>query len=168
MSLIIARKHPDTGCFSLFADKQVNNGDERFHTPVSKIWSRYDRLMGYVGYTKLLQILKKEKWKHDSPSVYYHAIDVIAPRAIDLAIQNHVTECHEIEGEMLIAEGDQLVLIQNNGCVIDISDVEYYAIGSGRDYAMGALYLGADMGRVFEAVNYHCTSVGKEFEILKI
>jgi ATP-dependent protease HslVU (ClpYQ) peptidase subunit len=152
MTTVIAIQY-DQGV-DMIADSQINaNGKPYFHPDMVKIVERNKYLIGIAGRVIALQAIQNN-WNPPAltatykDSLYKFVITKIVP-SLKMFIEDSkiFTDKEKEEGELfsvLIAIKGELFEIDEDYSVSRRED-GVYAIGSGSDYALGALMAGADM-----------------------
>jgi ATP-dependent protease HslVU (ClpYQ) peptidase subunit len=138
----------------MIADSQINaNGKPYFHPDMVKIVERNKYLIGIAGRVIALQAIQNN-WNPPAltatykDSLYKFVITKIVP-SLKMFIEDSkiFTDKEKEEGELfsvLIAIKGELFEIDEDYSVSRRED-GIYAIGSGSDYALGALMAGADI-----------------------
>jgi ATP-dependent protease HslVU (ClpYQ) peptidase subunit len=138
----------------MMADSQINaNGKPYFHPDMVKIVERNKYLIGIAGRVIALQAIQNN-WNPPAltatykDSLYKFVITKIVP-SLKMFIEDAkiFTDKEKEEGELfsvLIAMRGELFEIDEDYSVSRRED-GVYAIGSGSEYALGALMAGADM-----------------------
>ena len=153
MTTIIATQ-TDDGVL-MVADSQINSsGKPYFHTDMVKIIERNRFLIGVAGRVIALQTIM-HSWNpppiasNYKGSVYHYMVTKIVPSLKSFIDESKIfTEKEKEEGDLfsiLIATKGQLFEIDEDYSVARRED-GIYAIGSGSDFALGALLSGAQVG----------------------
>lgn len=149
MSLVIAVRDKDR--FVLGADKQVSTGDSKNHTS-TKIWPLRDlpgAIMGGVGSARASQIIQysdivDKNNLQAEPTTDFVVCSLAPTIAATLKASGVVIGpgesgmCDMMPNAFIFAYKDKAWMIWNDLSVAEIDD--YFAIGSGSDVAMGALF----------------------------
>jgi ATP-dependent protease HslVU (ClpYQ) peptidase subunit len=150
MTTIVAVEYEDR--VEMLADSQINsNGKPYFHPDMTKIVERNKYLLGVAGRVVALQAIL-HNWNPPAltsaykGSLYNFVITKIVPSLKSFIDDSKIfTEKEKEEGDMfslLISIKGELFEIDDDYSVARRSDGNY-AIGSGADYALGALLAGA-------------------------
>jgi ATP-dependent protease HslVU (ClpYQ) peptidase subunit len=153
MTTIIATQ-TDDGVL-MVADSQINSsGKPYFHSDMVKIIERNRFLIGVAGRVIALQTIM-HSWNpppiasNYKESVYHYMVTKIVPSLKSFIDESKIfTEKEKEEGDLfsiLIATKGQLFEIDEDYSVARRED-GIYAIGSGSDFALGALLSGAQVG----------------------
>lgn len=69
---------------------------------------------------------------------------------------------------LLVLRSDGKILLFDDGPFPDLVEDEYFAVGSGRDFAIGAMHMGADVQQAVEIAIAHCNSCGRGIDALTL
>jgi ATP-dependent protease HslVU (ClpYQ) peptidase subunit len=152
MTTVIAIQHNDG--VDMISDSQINsNGKPYFHPDMVKIVERNKYLIGIAGRVIALQAIQNS-WNPPALSatykgtIYNFVITKIVPSLKMFIDESKMfTEKEKEEGELfsiLLAIKGEVFEIDEDYSVSRRSD-GIYAIGSGADFALGALMAGADV-----------------------
>jgi ATP-dependent protease HslVU (ClpYQ) peptidase subunit len=157
MTTVIALENDDG--MAMYADSQINsNGRPYFHTDMVKIIERNKYVIGVAGYVSALQAIENN-WTPPNlsatfkGSLYSFMITKVAPSLKEFIDSSKMFSDKQKEDGDLFS-----VLIALHGQVFEI-DQDYsvarrddgcYAIGSGSDFALGALMAGATAHEAME------------------
>ena len=142
-----------------YANRCVVLGDSRVvgdskiysHSDMVKVVTNGNFIIGAAGDVRALQVIL-HTWKPPAPiakdkeNLFQFMISKVVP-----SLKQQLTECGLLESKSADKEFELYVLIAFNGNIFEIdgdlavsrSDSGYYGIGTGGDYALGALYAGA-------------------------
>jgi ATP-dependent protease HslVU (ClpYQ) peptidase subunit len=142
-----------------FANRCVILGDSRVvgdskiysHPDMVKVVTNGNFIIGAAGDVRALQVIL-HTWKppaaiaKDKENLFQFMIGKVVP-----SLKQQLTEYGLLESKSTDKEFELYVLIAFNGNIFEIdsdlavsrSDSGYYGIGTGGDYALGALYAGA-------------------------
>ena len=151
MTTVIALE--DDECMQMYADSQINsNGRPYFHSDMVKIIQRNQYVIGVAGYVAALQAIENN-WNPPAlasnykGTLYSFVITKVIP-----SLKAFIDECKMFTDKQK-EDGDLFsILLAIKGNVFEI-DQDYsvarrddgcYAIGSGSDFALGALMAGAN------------------------
>lgn len=139
MTTIIGMK-TETGVL-LIADRRAMDGSRCGVLSEPKVFASGAALIGFSGTLRSLQALKsglnlRDRQPGETPLQYLTGVLVTEIR---LALHDRmVTE--ETPSEMIVACGGELFVVTSDGSVL-APHRGYDAIGSGQDYALGAMYV---------------------------
>jgi ATP-dependent protease HslVU (ClpYQ) peptidase subunit len=142
-----------------YANRCVVLGDSRIvgdskiysHPDMVKVVTNGNFIIGAAGDVRALQVIL-HTWKppsaiaKDKENIFQFMISKVVP-----SLKQQLTEYGLLESKSADKEFELYVLIAFNGNIFEIdsdfavsrSDSGYYGIGTGGDYALGALYAGA-------------------------
>lgn len=140
MSIIVAREDENDNVIHVAADRRVSSGNFLENISYSKLLKKGDTIIGCVGACRMLQILEYHfefTWT-SLPSMMYNL-----PTALREVFSSHHFGDHKSDraanfGEsLLIAAPFGLFTVHADYCIL--KHEKYAAIGSGRDFALGAM-----------------------------
>lgn len=183
MTCIVALKDPATRTVWMGGDSRRTLGQLAMPLPIdaSKIFSYSGFVLGHCGAISIRNLTSRLNIKFGSagPTASFNLESVLldellpgfkaqAKRAGYLPEKDGVVN---IDGELLIAFGDQICLIHNNLAVTPI-DQEFWAIGSGQPVALGSLatsrgFIGPEerVRKALEIASQYITSVSGPFSL---
>ena len=149
MTTVIAIQHQDG--VTMIADSQINaSGQPYFHSDMVKIVSRGKYLIGVAGRVVALQAIQNS-WTPPSLGTYKGKLYNFVITKVIPSLKSFIDDS-KLFSDKEKEDGDLFsILLAINGEVFEI-DQDYavarresgvYAIGSGSDYALGALTVGA-------------------------
>lgn len=136
---------------TIVADKQCMYGNGRVGT-VTKLYRLGGLVLGYSGSTNEFNSFREEFLRLECPS-----IDILSyktksiPKSTVLIITN-LGECYEM----------------NNKTLPDLIEDNYHAIGTGKAYALGAVYAGATLEQAVKIAGKLDTYTGITLQKIKI
>jgi ATP-dependent protease HslVU (ClpYQ) peptidase subunit len=184
MTCIVGILDKKEDCVYVGADSLASNWHEQFLLKNRKVFKAKDNencLMAITGSVKIQNWLSIEEGlieevKHLKNEVNFDSIvKYTVPKIFELAKKyNDVTISDSnasISGSLLFAYKNQLYLIEQNGQVIESQD-DYFADGSGVDFAMGVLSQTREkptaerIKAALEAAEMHGRGIKRPFYIL--
>lgn len=156
MTTVIAIQHDDG--VDMIADSQINaNGQPYFHADMVKIVERGKYLIGVAGRVVALQAIQNA-WNPPTLSSYKGTLYNFVITKVIPSLKSFIDDS-KLFTDKDKEDGDLFsILIAINGNLFEI-DQDYsvarresgvYAIGSGSDYALGALTVGASAMQAME------------------
>lgn len=125
---------------TLAADRQATNCDMR--APITKIWrGPHGAAIGITG--DMARGLLLRKWFEDGADLARYPID---------------NNCDDW-ARLIVASSSGLVCYERLPVPLPVEST-FLAFGSGRDYAMGAMAMGADARQAVEVASRFCTGCG--------
>lgn len=157
MSVVIAIKHKDK-CW-LACDRQITNGDSKAfletHDKIFEVPGREGCLLGHVGMLRGINLLETNNCYIDELAYLKDEIDyTYVVNHFPLVVQHlfaengmiskdELDDSFTLKGDfLLITPNDHMFEVAWDGSVIE--KTEFAAIGSGKEYALGAL-IAADL-----------------------
>jgi ATP-dependent protease HslVU (ClpYQ) peptidase subunit len=173
MTTVIAIQHNDG--VEMIADSQINSSNKPyFHDDMVKIVERNKYLIGIAGRVVALQAIQNAWNPPTLPSNYKESIYHFVITRIVPSLKSFVDDC-KMFTEKEKEEGSLFsILIAIKGEVFEI-DEDYsvgrrsdgiYSIGSGSDFALGALKAGASIQRALEIAALFDVNTEAPFRIL--
>lgn len=177
MTCIIALRQ--NGKVYLAGDRMGSSTSNKFVCQLPKVFKHGDMLIGFCGSFHLqsilhhrLEVLPIQTTNLDK---YIHTkfIAELAEQVLAMDYRSDQAN-YRIEGDLLVAANNKIYLIENFDSVIEIAG-DYYAVGSGYEYALGALSVLRDNKRMsapmrlkkaMQAVIDHSPSVGLPMDII--
>ena len=170
MTTVVAIQYPDR--VMMIADSQINSaGQPYFHSDMVKIVERGKYLIGVAGRVVALQAIQNS-WTPPSLGTYKGKLYNFVITKVIPSLKTFIDDS-KLFSDKEKEDGDLFsILLSINGQVFEI-DQDYsvarresgvYAIGSGADYALGALSVGASGMQAIEVaalldVNTHAPFV---------
>jgi len=173
MTTIVAVQHEDKVVIG--ADSRVTSGNGRkaAHTQMVKVSSRSPYIIAGAGECAPCDIAQ-HIWQPPAPKaselkdLYHFMISKVVPSLKACFKENEYkwdTEDDETKFAFLIAVGGQVFEIADDMSVC-LDGRGYYAIGSGSDYAIGALASGADMKQALRIASDYDAYTAPPFNFL--
>lgn len=156
MTCIAARRKP----LEMGGDSAVSEEERIVYTKEPKIWAVADGFIGEAGDCLWREALRGIRWpaKLSVEFMRDHLPKIIRHRCQQID--------DEIDGECLIAAPCGLWVFETDGAMLELRD-PYAAIGSGADFALGALHTGASISKALKAAACHGQGVRPPFTILR-
>lgn len=177
MTCIIALRQ--NGKVYLAGDRMGSSTSNKFVCKLPKVFKHGEMLIGFCGSFHLQSILQHrlEVLPIQTTNIdkYIHTkfITELADQVIAMDYRSDQAN-YRIEGDLLIAANNKIYLLEGFDSVIEIA-ADYYAAGSGYEYALGALSVLKEnkkmspkvrLKKAMEAVIEHSPSVGLPMDLI--
>ena len=175
MTTVIAVKHDKGVTFA--ADSQVTDVNRPFvHSEMTKMVDGGRYVMGMAGELTAMQAIE-HRWTIPMPSarstlsLFKFAITKIIPSLREFIDEAKLFSDKQKESDatlfsiLLAIDGTLLEIDDDYG--VAMRDDGFHAIGSGSDYAIGALCAGADIGRALEIAALNDINTSAPFTIIE-
>lgn len=171
MTTIIAIQYPDKVCFG--GDNQVTASGKKYsHPQMAKITERGNFIIACAGDVAARDILQ-HIWNppslttRDKKDLYHYMIVKVIP-----SIRQCLKDCDykidnangETQFTLLIAVGGEVFEIGDDFSVV--SSQKFYGIGSGSDFALGALNAGATIEQALHIAESLDALTGRPFQFI--
>lgn len=175
MTTVVAVKSNKGVTFA--ADTQVTDGTRPFrHNEMTKMVDGGRYIIGMAGDLAALQAIE-HRWTIPLPSVrstlslFKFAITKIAPSLREFVDEANLFSDKQKESDatlfsiLLAIDGTLLEIDDDYG--VTMRDDGFHAIGSGSDYAIGALHMGADIIKALEIAALNDVNTSAPFTIIE-
>lgn len=172
MTCIAAIKHPD-GAIHLAADREQTQGWIKVNLGEPKIFKREKFVYGVCGYSRIADIMRRvfnepPRLADQDTLRYISGVWVNAWRqCLQECGVKHITENEDRQNSsiLMVYEG-RMFAVSSNFSVTECLD--YLAMGSGGDVAMGALYAAKDVVMAVSAAIEHAVGCGGSVDLMEI
>lgn len=141
MTCIVAIKDKDTGTVWMGGDGVASDPTSHMPRVTPKVFKNEEALIGYSASYRLGDIVQYHFTTPEDPRDAYdhrYMCSIFVPFLSNVLSEQGYDWTAEEEGELLVAIRDRIFVIQHDLHVGEYT-YDYYAIGSGQDYAMGSL-----------------------------
>lgn len=144
-------------------DSQVSYGNTARAMSQDKVFCSSGLVFGVAGNLRVLDVVRTTQWpEYDGSDAHSWVVTHIVPVLKTAAAENDLlNEAKQIEGSAVVVVVDyEVFTIPGNFAVVSTLQ-GYEAIGSGEDFALGALYAGASATEaVVAAANFDAYTSG--------
>lgn len=165
MTTIIMKE--DSDGVSIAYDSQVTSGCTARNSSISKVFRNGSLIIGVTGDMAFLNAVKFEKFDEVSADPERWAVTHFAPKLRDLAERVSVckdSECDCVNYSVLVIAGDRTFIVDSFLQVSKCAE-SYNAIGSGSDFALGALRMDATPMEALEVAAHFDTNTGGDLHL---